>query len=83
MPQQIKSQVASEQEPVRLKDAKFSELARVPLIELIGAFDRFAMMLFAAALVGTGSGSIALGMATFCALRYIGSKIDQAHADRH
>ncbi|WP_020203538.1 hypothetical protein [Cupriavidus sp. WS] len=64
--------------PIRLKDATLDELGQVSLGEWLRASDRLLMLFGASLAIGVGSGSGLIGLGTFCTLRYIGQKIDQA-----
>jgi len=63
---------------LRLRDATLSELGNVPLGEWLEAYLRVSLLLGASIAGGVVSGSLVCGLGVFCALLYIGLKIDQA-----
>ncbi|MHA6913913.1 hypothetical protein ACQUJO_12325 [Ralstonia pseudosolanacearum] len=70
--------LAAESKPsktVQLKDSKIADLPHVPLTEWLEVVDQAAMLFLASMMVGYASGSFALGLGTFCALRYVRLKI--------
>lgn len=68
----------SNQKHIRLRDATLSELGKVPLSEWGSVDERTVLLLGASIAAGILSGSLLAGVGAFCALRYIGLKIDQA-----
>ncbi|AOY97455.1 hypothetical protein BKK79_36520 (plasmid) [Cupriavidus sp. USMAA2-4] len=68
--------------PIRLKDATLADLGQVPLGQWLCLSDRLLMLWLASLAIGAASGSGLLGLGTFCALRYIGQRIDQAVESR-
>ncbi len=64
--------------PTRLRDATLDELGKISVVEWLYACDRLAMLLGASIAVGVASGSVLFGVGAFCALRFIGLKLDQA-----
>ncbi|MDC6177142.1 hypothetical protein [Ralstonia solanacearum] len=63
---------------IRLRDARLSELGRVSFSEWGSVCARTVTLLGASIAAGVLSGSFLAGVGAFCALRYIGLKIDQA-----
>jgi hypothetical protein len=68
----------TENKSLRLRDTKLRELGNVPMVEWADAFLRVVTLLGASIAAGVVSGSLLSGLGVFCALCYIGQKIDQA-----
>jgi hypothetical protein len=62
---------------IRLRDTKLSELGTVPVFEWLDTCWRVMLLLGASIAVDIASGSPLWGVGAFCALSYLGLKIDQ------
>lgn len=58
-------------QPVRLKDARFSQLGQVPITDYIDFLYRGTMLLGSGVCAGVGTGSIGIGLSVFFGLLFL------------
>ncbi|RGE40954.1 hypothetical protein DZC30_19595 [Comamonas testosteroni] len=68
---------ATTRPPVALRNAKWSELGDVPLMEFVDLLKRFACVAAASILASIGSNSFAIGLSVFFGLWAVVSAIDK------